>query len=168
MIALVILFLASIHFIFVPNIHLLQKIKLSPLAKNCLVVGLFIASCALITFTNMFRIIAPGKSTWKRKNILRPLIIERSVAGVIKFIYWVATLLIFSLTLYAVSYYIIHLYWTNVPAILNGTYEYDRMEAAWMEAPLIIVFMLILYFGIQLYEYVMNIKHKKNKHITKR
>jgi len=59
---------------------------------------------------------------------------------------------IFSVVLCTVIFYTFGLYKKNIPEILNGTWEYDKLEAAFMGAPLIMVFLFLLYVGVKIYD----------------
>ncbi len=153
MAGLCIVFFVIIHFVIVPFLECLSIAKLSTAFLLTVSILVSIALFALITYARMYRPLVPGPSSWKQDDFWNLMEIEKSMAGYIKFAYWVAKLFIFTVVLYAVLKHIVGLYQKNLPEIMSGTWEYDKMEAAFMAAPLIMIFFLLLHFGVILYEH---------------
>jgi hypothetical protein len=79
---LITIFLSITHFILWPELGWLYHIKSSPFFRFLLLVSLFVIGFGVITYSNMFRPLVPGKSTWQQEKYLKPLNIENSKSGI--------------------------------------------------------------------------------------
>ena len=149
---MVIIFLVVIHFGIVPNLGLMSVSELSAALRVVLVVSVFVIGFAVLTYANVFRPLVPGQSSWKQGKFWCPLIIEKSPAGVGKLFPLFIQTFIFSVVLYGYVRLSIERYKIKIPEIINGTYEYERIDALFMGAPLIMVFLLLLYLGVKLFD----------------
>lgn len=162
MTGLVIVFLVAIHFGMVPYLNFLSD-KIPKTVQGVLIVIVIIITFAGITYAKMFRPLVPGPSSWKQEKYWSTLTVEKSLEGVGKLIYWVAKIFIFSVFMYTALLNTIRIYVKNIPAIMNGTYVYDKIEGATMAAPLIMAFLLLLYISVRMYDHITTKEKKKNE-----
>lgn len=163
MVGLGIMFFGVIHFVAVPCFDGITIAPLSTTLRVTLAVFFFLNTFAGITFVKMYRPLVPGQSTCKQDIFWKPLVIEKTMAGGAIFFCWVTKIFIFTVVLYAVLTHTIGLYQKNLPEIMSGTWEYDKMEAAFMGAPLVMIFLLVLFIGVKLYDYLVSGKDNKIK-----
>lgn len=135
----------TIHFFLVPVAIRFAASDIHPLLKLFLGIVHFFAIIGLFAYANAFRPWVPGKSNWKTKEYWSPLVLEKSVGGLLHLLALLMKILIFSVLLYLfikdIFLYISNSYYQ----ILDGTYVYDKHEAASTMALAFILFLLVLY-----------------------
>jgi len=154
MTSLVLVFLLIIHFAIVPNLHQISESQTLKVVLVVLAIVAIVITFSRITYSNLFRPFVPGPSYWKEEKYWTTLTIEKSLAGVGKVTYWFSEIFIFSVVLYTVFLHTIILYAKNIPSILNGTYVYELTETTFMGAPLVMLFLLLLFISIKLYNHL--------------